>query len=246
MKLKVGQYAPDFTLSSHDGKEIRLRDFRGKNVVLAYFPMAWTPVCTNQIPAYEERLSEFENENTQVLGISVDHVPCLQAWAESLGGISFPILSDFWPHGKIAKQYGVLRENGTTERAIFVIDTKGVIRDIDIHDIDDQPDNEELFAVLRQINGHTKEVPNPVNEDKVLPGGGVVMYCTRWCPDCRKAREWFADHSIEYHEVNINLDPKAAAFVKDLNGGALITPTFDINGKYIFDFDQEKLGSVLL
>ena len=246
MNLKVGQYAPDFTLSSHIGREINLHDYRGKNVVLAYFPMAWTPVCTNQIPSYEERLAEFDQENTQVFGISIDHVPCLQAWAESLGGISFPILSDFWPHGKVAGEYGVLRENGTTERAIFVIDSEGVIRDIDIHDIDDQPDNEELFAILRQINGHSTESSAVLKEDKEIPSDGVIMYCTRWCPDCRKAREWFAAHEIEFHEVNINLDPRAAAFVKDLNGGILVTPTFDINGKYIFDFDQEKLENVLL
>jgi peroxiredoxin/glutaredoxin len=246
MKLKVGQYAPDFTVPSHVDKNIALRDFRGKNIVLAFFPMAWTPVCTNQIPSYEELLTEFGKENTQVLGISIDHVPCLKAWTESLGGISFPVLSDFWPHGEVAKQYGVLRENGTTERAIFIIDDKGIIRDIDIHDIDDQPDNDELFSVLRQINGHPAERPNPLKEDKVLPTDGVIMYCTRWCPDCRKARDWLKDHSIEYQEVNINLDPKAAAFVKDLNGGTLITPTFDINGKYIFDFDQDKLESVLL
>jgi peroxiredoxin (alkyl hydroperoxide reductase subunit C) len=247
MTLKVGQHAPDFTLSSHNGKEITLRDFRGKNVVLAYFPMAWTPVCTNQIPSYEERLTEFEQESTQVFGISIDHVPCLKAWADSLGGITFPILSDFWPHGQVAEQYGVLRKNGTTERAIFVIDKDGIIRDIDIHDIDDQPDNEELFSVLRQINGKSAVSSGTVlKEDKELPKDGIVMYCTRWCPDCRKARDWFEANQIDYHEVNINMDHQAAAYVRNLNGGVLVTPTFEINGKYVFDFDQKKLESILL
>jgi len=82
--------------------------------------------------------------NAQVLGVSVDHVPCLQAWAESLGGISYPLSSDFWPHGSVARKYGVLiEEEGKSERAIFVLDKMGIIRYIDIHDIDHQPDNEE-------------------------------------------------------------------------------------------------------
>ena len=89
--------------------------------------------------------------NTQVLGISVDHVPCLQAWAESLGGINYPLLSDFWPHGEVAKMYGVLRSEGHSERAILVIDKAGIIRYIDIHNIDDRPDNEEVRKVLRQL-----------------------------------------------------------------------------------------------
>jgi len=74
--------------------------------------------------------------NAQVLGISIDHVPCIQAWADSLGGIHYPLLSDFWPHGAVAKKYGVLRVEGYAERAIFIIDKIGIIRYIDIHDID--------------------------------------------------------------------------------------------------------------
>jgi glutaredoxin len=191
-------------------------------------------------------LAEFEGENTQVLGISVDHVPCLQAWAKSLGGITFPLLSDFWPHGKVSDLYGVLRQDGYTERAIFVIDADGVIRDIDIHKIDDQPDNAELFGILQQING--KEVTQPIKTEAKAetPKAGVVMYCTRWCPDCRTAREWLAYHSIAYQEVDVNANPEAAALVRKLTGGPIITPTFDIGGEYIFDFDEEKLQKLLL
>ncbi len=89
--------------------------------------------------------------NAQVLGVSVDSVPCLKAWAKSLRGITYPLLSDFWPHGRVANLYGVLREEGYSERAIFLIDKEGIIRYIDIHDINDLPDNEVLFAELRQI-----------------------------------------------------------------------------------------------
>src|SRR5512143_2102472 len=89
--------------------------------------------------------------NTQVLGLSVDSHHCLRAWAESLGGITYPLLSDFYPHGRVARTYGVFRSEGYSERAIFVIDKSGVIRYIDIHDIASQPDNEELFRVLAEV-----------------------------------------------------------------------------------------------
>jgi peroxiredoxin len=96
-------------------------------------------------------LPRFEGMNTQVLGVSVDSVPCLKAWAKSLGGISFPLLSDFWPHGRVADLYGVLRQEGTSERAIFLIDREGIIRYIDIHDINDLPNNEILFEELAKL-----------------------------------------------------------------------------------------------
>ena len=105
--------------------------------------------------------------NTQVLGISVDHIPCLIAWAESLGGINYPLLSDFWPHGAVANRYGVLRSEGYSERALFVLDKWGVIRYIDIHDIDLQPENEELFRVLRRVD--PEAALNLIEEKSVAP-----------------------------------------------------------------------------
>ena len=246
MTLKVGQNAPDFSLPTQFGERVQLSNFRGKNVVLAFFPLAWTPVCTNQIPSYEDMLDQFKAENTQVLGFSVDSVPSLQAWAKSLGGISYPLFSDFWPHGEIAQRYGVLREDGRTERAVFVIDKDGVIRDIDIHDINDQPNNFELLDQLKRINGKVVESTMDENENDGLPHGGVVMYCTRWCPDCRDARNWLAENNISYQEVDVNANPKAATYIRDLAGGKMITPTFDIDGQYVFDFDEEKLTEILL
>ena len=91
------------------------------------------------MPSYEEDLSEFERRNAQVLGISVDNVQTNEAWAKSIGGLSYPLLSDFCPHGYVSLLYGALRGDGQSERAIFVVDRGGVLRYIDIHDIDEQP-----------------------------------------------------------------------------------------------------------
>jgi peroxiredoxin len=95
-------------------------------------------------------MAKFEKLNAHVLGISVDHVPCLKAWAESLGGISFPLLSDFSPQGSVAKKYGVRRKEGYSERAIFILGKFGIIRYIDIHKITDRPKNNILFAELKK------------------------------------------------------------------------------------------------
>jgi len=96
-------------------------------------------------------MAKFQGLNAQVLGISVDHVPCLKAWAESLGGISYPLLSDFSPQAAVAKKYGVRRKEGFSERAIFVLDKYGIIRYIDIHNIKDRPKNAVLFAELKKV-----------------------------------------------------------------------------------------------
>ncbi len=96
-------------------------------------------------------MAKFQGLNAQVLGISVDHVPCLKAWAESLGGISYPLLSDFSPQAAVAKKYGVRRKEGFSERAIFVLDKYGIIRYIDIHNIKDRPKNNVLFAELKKV-----------------------------------------------------------------------------------------------
>ena len=103
------------------------------------------------MPSYEDDLPRFEEYDTQVLGISVDSIPSHEAWQKSIGGITYPLLSDFYPHGEVAQKYGVLREQGMSERALFIIDKEGIIRFIDVHPIDQQPDNEELFDVLRKL-----------------------------------------------------------------------------------------------
>jgi len=179
----------------------------------------------------------------------VDHIPCLKAWAASLGGITYPLLSDFWPHGRVAKKYGVLRPDGFTERAIFVLDKKGVIQYIDIHEISDQPDNEVLFAVLKQVDPSAAKVYAAIEKADAefeLPHGGVVMYCTPWCSDCRNARAWLKEHRISYTEVDISINPKAARQVREWANGNETTPTFDIDGTILVDFDAKKLADLLI
>ena len=104
------------------------------------------------MPAYEADLDRFREYDAQVLGISVDSVPCNTAWAKSLGGLSYDLLSDFHPKGEVAKAYGAYRANdGISERALFIVDKEGKLAFVDIHNIADQPDNEELFDVLRKL-----------------------------------------------------------------------------------------------
>lgn len=104
------------------------------------------------MPAYEADLDRFREYDAQVLGISVDSVPCNTAWAKNLGGISYDLLSDFHPKGEVAKAFGAYRANdGISERALFIVDKEGKFAHVDIHDIADQPDNEELFEVLRKL-----------------------------------------------------------------------------------------------
>ena len=104
------------------------------------------------MPAYEADLERFTGYDAQVLGISVDSVPCNTAWAKSLGGLSYDLLSDFHPKGEVAQAYGAYRENdGISERALFIVDKEGKLAFVDIHNIADQPDNEDLFEVLRKL-----------------------------------------------------------------------------------------------
>jgi peroxiredoxin len=102
------------------------------------------------MPSYQADLSRFEGYDTHVLGISVDSVPCNRAWSKSLGGISYDLLSDFEPKGEVAKKYGAYRADGYSERALFVVNKEGRVVYKDIHKIDEQPDNEEIFEVLRK------------------------------------------------------------------------------------------------
>jgi peroxiredoxin len=153
LKVRGGGHAPDFTLPSLSGEKVALSQFEGrKNVVLSFVPAAWTPVCSDQWPGYNVARSLFEENDAVLLGISVDNLPTLFAWTQEMGALWFPVLSDFWPHGAVAQRYGVLRSDGTAERALFVIDKRGIIRYIDVHDINERPKLELLIQELEKLN----------------------------------------------------------------------------------------------
>lgn len=174
----------------------------------------------------------------------MDHVPCLEAWAATLGGISYPLLSDFWPHGRVARLYGVMDdEGGNSQRAIFLIDAQGIIRYIDIHDIGSQPSNDVLIAEIRRISP-ANDLPAE-EEEAELPHGGIVMYCTPWCADCREARAWLLARGLPFTEVDISRSAKARAQVREWADGNETTPTFDIDGVIVVDFHPRRLSEVL-
>jgi len=245
MTLPVNTLAPDFTLPSHLDKNVTLSDLRGKNVALAFFPLAFTPVCSSQIPAYEAEMETFVALDTQILAISVDNTASQKAWAQSLGNIHYPILSDFWPHGQVAKEYGVLRSEGYAERAIFLIDKSGVIRYIDVHDFNQAPSNRELRYRIREMDATVRDRPEKMPVTTELPHGGLVMYCTAWCPDCKKARAWLTMRNIPYTEVDITANPTAAKQVEAWNHGNRSTPTFDVDGRIITEFNENTLKEAL-
>jgi peroxiredoxin len=149
LRVKVGEPAPDFTLPAITGESITLSRFRGrKNVVLSFVPAAWTPVCSDQWPGYNIVKDLFDARDAVLLGITVDNIPTLFAWTNQIGKLWFPVLSDFWPHGVVADTYGVLRSDGTAERAIFIIDKDGIIRSILVGDINKRPPLEDLIQDL--------------------------------------------------------------------------------------------------
>jgi peroxiredoxin len=153
MALRAGEMAPDFEMTNHRRQKVRLSDFRGKkHVVLAFHPMAFTPVCAGMMTGYEKERARFDAADAVVFGASTDPQPCKAGWATALGGISFDMLSDFHPHGLVSQQYGVYREqDGLSERAVFVIDKEGRVAWSKVYDMDTQPDNGEIFAALDSL-----------------------------------------------------------------------------------------------
>lgn len=148
--LQVGSVAPDFSLKDQNGEIVQLSQFKGKKVLLSFHPLAWTSVCANQMKSLEENYNEFEKLNTLPFGLSVDPVPSKKAWAESLGLERLKILSDFWPHGEVARLYGVFREKeGFSERVNVIIDEDGKIIFFKVYPIKELPDINEVIQFIK-------------------------------------------------------------------------------------------------
>jgi peroxiredoxin len=149
--IPVGAQAPDFSLQSTPDQRVSLRDFRGKPVVLAFYPADFSPVCGDQMALYNEIRSEFEHLGAQVLGVSVDGAWCHCAFSKDRK-LRFPLLADFEPKGEVARRYGVYREaEGVSERALFVIDPEGKVAWNYVSPIGVNPGAEGVLAALEKI-----------------------------------------------------------------------------------------------
>ncbi len=150
--VKTGNKVKDFTLSDQDGKKMRLFDITEKRVLLSFHPLAWTPVCADQMKSLEKNHGRFEKLGTVALGISVDTVPSKKAWAKELGIKNTRLLSDFWQHGEVAKLFGIFREKeGFSERANIIIDEKQQVVFMKVYPIAQLPDIEEIIKILEGL-----------------------------------------------------------------------------------------------
>jgi peroxiredoxin len=152
MPATVGAPAPEFSLKDQDQKEVKLSDFRGKKkVVLVFYPLDWSPVCTKEHACMVNDKKQFEDLDAQVLGISVDSVWSHKAYADKMG-IHYPLLADFQPRGAVGEKYGVyLADKGITGRAIYIIDRDGKLAWQKNYDIPVVPDIKEVSAALAGV-----------------------------------------------------------------------------------------------
>ena len=152
MALEPGSAAPDFELKDQTGKPVRLSDYRGKKaVVLVFYPFTFTGVCEGELCSIRDSIEQFQNDDVETIAVSVDSPAVHRVWAEQQG-FDFPILSDFWPHGEVARTYGVFNEVvGAAERGTFIIDTDGVIRYSVHNGLPDARDQAAYVTALEEI-----------------------------------------------------------------------------------------------
>jgi len=152
MAVEVGQEAPDFTLRDQNREEVTLSSYRGKkSVLLVFFPFAFSGICTNELCQVRDELPSFEDEDVQVIGISVDHPFALKSWAMQEGYL-FPLLSDFWPHGEVAKRYGVFNEvAGMANRGTFLVDRSGKVTFAEVNQPGEKRDQSVWHAAMADL-----------------------------------------------------------------------------------------------
>lgn len=155
--------AIDFSLPNGDKQQVKLSDYHDTNIVLAFYPADWSPVCTSEMALIQETVDDIHSYHAEVLGISTDGSYSHKAWAEHQH-ITFPLLSDFWPHGAVAEQYGILNKNtGMSGRALFFIDESGLIRHIWVaEDPEIAPSINIIFKSLEQMEEAQKETTRHV------------------------------------------------------------------------------------
>ncbi len=153
-RVQQGKKVKDFYLKDQNGQDFHLSEYRGKNVLLSFHPLAWTPVCAKQMQSLEKNKRSFDKLNTVAVGLSVDSVPSKAAWAKSLRIKNTRLLADFWPHGGVAKSMGLLRAEGFSERANVILNETGKIIFVKVYPIRELPDIGEILRVLRAYKGN--------------------------------------------------------------------------------------------
>jgi peroxiredoxin len=149
--IEVGQKAPDFVLKDQNGKNVSLSKLKGKRVLLSFRPLAWTAVCHDQMRSLEENHARFDDLDAVALGIGVDSVACNKAWGQSMDIKNTRLLSDFWPHGGVAKLFGIFRDqDGFAERANIVLDEHQTVLFAKIYPTSELPDIQEILALLAE------------------------------------------------------------------------------------------------
>jgi peroxiredoxin len=150
-RIKTGDNFGDFTLKTHKDITIDTTALPGKKILLSFHPLAWTPVCSQQMQSLENNYQTFQDCNTVPLGISVDAVPCKKAWAESLGIANLDLLADFWPHGGLASRLGIFIEKfGMSERANIILDERRVAIFVNVYPMKQLPDVQEVISFLEK------------------------------------------------------------------------------------------------
>jgi mycoredoxin-dependent peroxiredoxin len=152
MAVEVGSKAPDFTLNDYNREKVSLASFQGvKNVLLVFYPFAFSGICTGELCQVRDELADYQNDRVQAIGISVDSPFALKAWAAK-EGYEFPLVSDFWPHGEVAKAYGVFNEaSGMANRGTFLIDKEGVIRFTEVNQPGEARDQESWKKAIASL-----------------------------------------------------------------------------------------------
>ncbi len=151
MSTLLGRKAPIFTLKDHKGNDFSLKDLKGKKILLSFHPLAWTKVCADQMKSLEKNYDKFLSLNIVPVGINVDPLPSKKAWAKVLGIKKLRLLSDFWPHGAVAKRYRIFRQaDGFSERANILIDEKGKVIFFKVYPIPEVPSVAEILDFVKK------------------------------------------------------------------------------------------------
>ncbi len=150
--IEIKTPAPDFTLDDALENSVRLSDFKGQKVLLSWHPAAWTGVCADQMRALEVNFDRFKKLGTVPLGLSVDSAPSKKAWSAVLSIENVRLLCDIWPHGQVARDYGILIEDwGISQRVNIIIDENGIVKWVKVYELGQLPDIEEVFSVLSSL-----------------------------------------------------------------------------------------------